>query len=389
MSAGSVGIANNTYGLFYGPMAELFKTGRGPVAFHLTVSALVFGFTGPLVAKLAKKVRLNWIILAGILIYFSASMTIANASSLTVINIAGFFRGLGLACISTLTFTLLLGNWFHQYRGTITGFTLAFSGLMGAIYSPILSRILASQGLKFSYILSFSLVCILAMPAMFASVKPEYVGLVPFGEGYKEEKKKQVQYDLPLKTFSLIFLLTALSGCFSTSLTTVVSYIPSLAQSVGYDALFGANMLSVSMIGNIAFKLIIGVLIDRLGIFKSFSIMMTIASAGAALSLLFNQSTVIFAVCIFLHAAAFAANTVGISMLARTVYGDENYGPAYSNVTVATNLVRSSALTLIGTMFDVTGSYLPPFSIAAIAGALSVLTVSTIGIMIKKETTNG
>ena len=388
MSAGSVGIANNTYGLFYEPIAQLFNTGRGPVAFHMTVSTMVFGFTGPAVAWLAKKIRLNWIIAAGIAIYFSAGMVIANAPSLTVMNIAGFFRGLGLACISTLTFTMLLGNWFHQYRGTITGFTLAFSGVMGAIYSPILSRLLISQGLKTSYIISFSLVCLLAMPAMFAASKPEYLGLKPLGEGYREEKKKTVQYDLPLKKVSLLFLLTALTGCLSTSMTTVVSYVPSLAQSFGHDSLFGANMLSTSMIGNIVFKLIIGVLIDRLNIFASFRIMMFIATIGVSGALLLHQHTLLFGLGIFLHAAAFSANTVGVSMLARTIYGDENYGQAYGSIIVATNLVRSAALTLIGTMFDITGSYVLPFSLAAVAGVLSNVTVLLILTIIRKEQKN-
>ena len=50
----------------------------------------------------------------------------------------------------------------------------------------------------------------------------------------------------------------------------------------------------------------------------------------------------------FLYGTCFSIGSLGISMMTRTLYGDAQYGSAYSIITLVTSIASAIGVTLIG-----------------------------------------
>jgi MFS-type transporter involved in bile tolerance (Atg22 family) len=59
----------------------------------------------------------------------------------------------------------------------------------------------------------------------------------------------------------------------------------------------------------------------------------------------------------FLYGTCYSIGSLGISMITRTIYGDRQYGQAYSIITLMTSIASAVGLTLIGFLYDLTGTY--------------------------------
>lgn len=89
----------------------------------------------------------------------------------------------------------------------------------------------------------------------------------------------------PFAFASIGFLSFFVFGMMASCITSVTQHFPGFAQSVGFDASLGALLLSAGMVGNIVFKIVIGVLSDRLGALKATLVTLVINMAGIFLLL--------------------------------------------------------------------------------------------------------
>ena len=112
--------------------------------------------------------------------------------------------------------------------------------------------------------------------------------------------------------------------------------------------------MSFTMIGNISTKLLIGFLSDLLSPIKA--VIMMILTNCISLVLLFLG--------VIHQGSIYSVGAVGISMLTRYFFGNENYARTYSVIGFLTNVGSASSLTLIGYLYDFTQSYQIVFIIA-------------------------
>ena len=163
--------------------------------------------------------------------------------------------------------------------------------------------------------------------------------------------------DLPYTSRSPLFAALVLLVLSIVLLTSLSPHLSALAQSYGYAASVGAALLSASMIGNVVSKFILGALSDRIGAFKGVMLMLVTSLAGLAVILVNPGGTLPLMAGGFLYGTCFSIGSLGISMITRTIYGDSQYGQAYSVITLVTSVASAIGLTLIGFLFDLTGSY--------------------------------
>ncbi|MBQ9425493.1 MAG: MFS transporter [Erysipelotrichaceae bacterium] len=385
LACATIGIPN-TYGLFYQPLADALNTGKGNATLHVSIAGLVTGFSSPLIVRTLKKVSYRTIMILGLSMFLLSGYFIASAKNLFIVDLMGIFRGLGLACTTNVIITMITGNWFESARGTISGLIMSFTGIMGALFSPVLSSILETRSFHDAYLICIFLMILLSVPALFIPFRPQDIGMEPYhSSSVKEKTKDSYEGFYPLSFRNPTFYLLVFTSFLVICVTTLTSYLPSYAESLGQSAKAAASLLSASMIGNVLFKFLIGICIDRYGVIFSFRLFMFVSMIGLACIILFAKSSYILFVAGIIYGACYAVNKVAVPLTVRIFYGDEKYGEAYSMLTMFENIARSSIITAIGFIYDFSGTYLYFFLFSLIAGICSALLISVHEKKIRQE----
>lgn len=360
MACGTMGLVN-AYGVFYKPMADALEVGQGAITLHMSISNLIIGLGTPFIARMiSHNVRIKNILLAGAALILVSGTVIALCHNVMIMNIAAVFRGMGFAGVSMMIITMIIGNWFVKFRGTLTGIALSFSGIGSAIASPIISSLIQNIGYEKTYLGYVILIVLFILPSIFfLPLKPQDIGMRPYGENEAEEKKtaKAADMNLPFTSRSMIFVTLIIMVLCVVLLTSLSPHLSSLAQTYGYGASVGAALLSFSMIGNVASKFVLGAMVDKIGAFKGVVCMLCTSLAGLVIILMNPGGTLPLLAGGFLYGTIFSVGSLGISMITRTLYGDAQYGKAYSVITLFTSVAAAVGLTLIGMLYDLTGSY--------------------------------
>ena len=247
-----------------------------------------------------------------------------------------------------------------------TSLALSFSGLSGAIFSPLLSSWITRYGWQMTY--RFMAICIfvLVLPALIVpwNIDPKEEHLLPYG--YQNRKETTKVQNNKIKLLTISFLCMCLFTLLHTSITGISQHLSGIAVSIHLSATIGATFMSFTMIGNITTKLLIGFLSDLLSPIKA--VIMMILTNCISLVLLFlgviHQETLLLYIGSLMFGSIYSVGAVGIPMLTRYFFGNENYARTYSVIGFLTNVGSASSLTLIGYLYDFTQSYQIVFIIA-------------------------
>lgn len=373
MAASSVGVYTNSAGVFYTKVSSELGVGRGAFALHATLCALTTGFLCPLAARIIRRYPFRILLAAGSLLSALSTAAMSLARSVWAFYLLGVLRGVGMTVFYLMPVTTLINNWFQKKHGLAVGIALSFSGLAGAVFSPLFSSMIESAGWRASFTAMAAIGFALTVPGIaFAALEPKEAGLPAYGAQDGAPAAKQAAAAPAAapskKAFGPAIALLALMTLLHTSVTGIAQHFPGIAEWMGAASSVGAAMISAGMIGNIVSKLAIGALSDRIGPFRS-SLVMIAANASAVAGLLLCGGRAVWALygLAFLYGTVYSVGAVGISLLTRTLFGAENYASAYSLITVFMSIGSASALTLIGLVYDLTGGYA-----AAFVGALAI-----------------
>ena len=368
MACGTMGLPN-AYGVFYTPMSDALGAGRGAVTMHMSISNLVIGLFTPIVARsLAHGHKMRNVLMVATALVLLSGVVIAFAPNTLIMDVAAVVRGIGFAAVAMFIITLYIGNWFKKGRGTITGIALSGSGIGSAIASPIVTACIQSFGYQVAYLGFVAFTVLTILPVMlFCPLMPEEVGLKPYGadeedEGESAETTEPASENLSLKLVLLspTFIVLVIFVVAIVLITTLSGHMASLAQDYGYSAQVGALLLSASMVGNVVSKFALGAIADRIGAFRACVISLVTTLVGLLL-ILFNLGgqTALLASG-FLYGTCFSIGSLGISLLTRYIFGDEQYADAYSTISLVTSVASALGVTAAGLAYDITGSYAAP-----------------------------
>ena len=366
MACGTMGLPN-AYGVFYKPMAEGLGAGLGAVTMHMSVSNLAIGLFTPIVARsLAHGHKMRNVLMVATALVIVSGVVIAFAPNTLVMDVAAVVRGVGFAAVAMFVITLYIGNWFQKGRGTITGIALSGSGIGSAIASPIVTAYIERFGYQAAYLGFVGFTVLTILPVMlFCPLTPEEVGLKPFGaeaadESSTDEKQASESLGLKLVLASPTFIVLVLLVLCIVLITTLSGHMASLAQDYGYSAQVGALLLSASMVGNVSSKFALGALADRIGAFRACVCSLVTTFVGLLLILLNVGGQTGLLISGFLYGTSFSIGSLGISLLTRYIFGDDQYSEAYSTISLVTSVASALGVTVAGLAYDVAGSYAAP-----------------------------
>lgn len=372
LAASAIGICNNSVGVFFTPVSKALGIGVGAFSLHATISNLVAGLLCPMGMMLSRKYNYRAIMSTGIVLASGATMFMSLGGDIWLYYVLGAIRGIGCSLFALPTITTIIGNWFEEKHGFAMGLTLSFSGLSGAIFSPMFSLIIIAAGWRIAYIIMGALIAILALPGTLfvLKFKPEEKNLLPYG-AVTSKADKVVAKDITKSKVRLIskpVIIMAVFAFLSSSICGIAQHFSGYTVSMGSTATLGATMVSAGMIGNIVFKLLLGVMSDKFGPIKSIAILG--ATNTLSLILLYfadpSQNYIAMLVIAFMYGAVYAVGTVGGPLLARFVFGTQKYTSIYSYIFMFFSIGSASSLTIIGLLYD----YFKTYQIGIINGII-------------------
>ena len=396
LAAASIGVTVNTAGVFYAPIAEDLGVGRGSVAMSVTILSITASIVAMTIPKLMKESNLKLLIITAVALLCGATLAHSVCNALWQIYALSIIRGIGDGMINFVLITTILNYWFYAKHGLITSIVMAFSGVPGVILSPIYSGTIASSGWRAGYVVVAISTLAFCLPAILfpISIRPEKAGLKPYG--YEEFEKMRAEG----KTFAIEsgspvfnwfnpkFMLAVVFTIMASTIAAVPQHFPGYATSIGYGAEVGALMLSVSMAFNIGAKLLFGVLSDKLGSYKAVMTMAIVNTLSILLLIFFVQQFALY-VGAGMYAFVFAIGAVGIAMITGYLFGMDHYGTVYPVLSFVGGVANAIGGTLVGSLYDMTGSYAVNFWFALACELILMITLTAACRIRRKERHTG
>lgn len=374
LSASSVGILINSVGVFYSPVSEELGILRGTFALHVTISTFVCALVSLLVPKILTGKNLKTVITFCVVLSSISTILMAGSTQMWQFIVLGILRGIGNAFFGMVAITMIVNNWFIKFHGFATSLALSFGGVSGAVCSPALTSVIENYGWNIGFIAMGILIIIFCLPFILLPVtlKPEDQELSPYGcmKENKEDFLAQNTNHVSLCSFPFIALFLF---CFLlTSITSITQHFPGFTQSIQVGVQTGSFMISACMFGNIISKLLIGILSDKIGPFKSVIVMMAI-NAAACILLISTTSVPLLLVGAFLFGFIYSVSAVGMVVLTRASFGDERYNKVYPIISFAGNVGSALSVSCVGYLYDFTNTYITAFLLALFFEALNLI----------------
>ncbi|MGL5978494.1 MAG: MFS transporter [Erysipelotrichaceae bacterium] len=354
---------NNTGGLFLKPVADSLGTGVGNLSIYFSISSIATLFFMPIAGKLVKTMSTKRLIQYAILIQAGSFIALGFMNHVVAWYLLAIPLGIGGAILVNLVGPILINRWFHKNAGLALGILMASVGLFGAVIQPALSASIANTGWRSSYIILGTVVLIIVLLVTYFGIKdqPSDIGLLPVGMDTEtmEASANTQQTGLTIQAarsskafyFLIVFMITITAfGAFNQHMATY-------GASLGYDANRVGSILSLSMIGSSIGAIGIGLINDKIGVYKTAMGLLALIVISIISLALGATNIMLFAIGSFLLGLGSMGIPVLGPLLAKTMFGEKDYEEIYANVMMGPPLATILLLPLYGFLYDLTGSY--------------------------------
>jgi len=389
MQAGSLGAILDACGVFFVPICNDLGFTRAELSMYLTFYFITTIIAMPVVGRMISKYNIN------ILLSVMFALTAAAVFAMGFYNqpwqwwISGVVFGFCGSFIFVIPTPILIGNWFHKRKGVALGIAMSFSGIGGAVFSPIFTMLIQTLGWRTAYMIAAVImaVCVLPFTMFVFKLHPSDKNMLPYGfdpekaeEAAKAdaEQKSGVPAKKAFKSFSfwMMFLFCGFAAYFA----GFNSHLPGFAISVGHSAMVGSTLLTAVMVGNCVEKLFIGILNDKLGVQFTVHIQLGMIVCGLLLLTFGGSNLVLLYLGAFLFGAQNSLYSVSNPLLIRQLFGDKEYPKIFTTARIGTGIIGCLGPVTIAGIFDVTGSFYPTFAVGigvAIACGIVVILAET------------
>ena len=343
LAASSIGISINSSGVFYTPVSEDLGIMRGTFSMHMTIFSIVTAMSALIVPKIMNKFSYKLILILSVLISVISTGMMAYSRNIYIFYLLGAIRGFSTGLFSIVPLTMIVNGWFEKNHGLATSIVFGFSGLAGAICSPILARCIEVLGWETAYIVKAGIILALCLPAVIYpfEVTAKDEGKLPFGYSTNEIINKNINKNQRFDFMTTIFISFCIFALINTTITGITQHLPGFAQSIGYSASVGASLLSAGS--------------DKIGPVKASITMIVINTLGVILLMSGLSSMIIVGA--FLFGSIYSVGAVGLPVLTKYFFGIDNYSKVFPIISFLSNLGAAFALTLVGYIYDFTNSY--------------------------------
>ncbi|MBE6883897.1 MAG: MFS transporter [Ruminococcaceae bacterium] len=359
-----LGFCSGTKSLFLAAITEALDIKRSLFSINdscrYITTAVVNLFFGTLITRFGAKKLIG----AGFLSLIISMLIYSFAGNVVVFCIGGCFLGMGLSWTTTAIVGYLVNRWFTENRGTIMGIILSANGLGGALASQVVTPFIYSDanlfGYRSAYLVITGILFITGIIVM-CTIKDAPADR---SEGLTKKKPKN-------KSWSGISFRTALHkpyfyiACICIFLTGMtlqgISGISSAhMKDVGLDASFIAIIVSAHSLALTGFKLLTGVLYDKLGLKRTLLICYSAAVISITLLALVTASAagnVMAIIYGILSSLAMPLETIMLPLIATDLFGETDYSKLLGIVLSINTSGYALGAPLLNLIYDISGTY--------------------------------
>lgn len=356
------GIGGNCKGIFYAPVAESLQTSLSALTFASTLSGIVSACCMVPCCTFFKKVSARVSLTVMGTCYGASQILMGCADSLVWYYICAILQGIFSGFLIYYPIQHIIGNWFPRKGGTSLGFVLMSSGVIGMIMNPLAAKWIGAYGWRATYQILGCLMLLMILPAT----------LILLQKGPKEALQKADQTQMRIRTPSvdivsgvsspelptLFILLLFLDLCIA-----LAQHLPSFATSTGRTAVFGASLVSASMIGNLIGKMALGTMNDHLGVAIT-TVIGTFTVALGCISISISNDMIVFFSAL-LVGVILSVVTLQVPLLFRKFCDPVMYEKIYPIVCSVNIVVGAASHTVLSLGYNILKSYRPVLLLAA------------------------
>lgn len=388
MCGGCCGIGN-AKGVFTSPLCDGLEISRGAFGLSSTISSAVSCFTNFMVPVMIAKLGCRKTMIIGLSLNIVSYTFLCTAKGIIGFYISSIIGGCA-GCMYGLTVLMMIINqWFTTNHGLASGMVSSFTGVSGAIFSPIFASCIARYGWQKAEAICCIISTVASIPLLLYRKN-----LIPVKqkEIQPDEKTETSVTDRPLdlgisKNKKLDIIIVCAGYCLCITAVSCVAYISGFAELHGFNAQIGATMISMIMIGNIISKLSYGILADRIGAIRTAVVMYSINAVAATLLLNAKTELVLLGASL-LYGSQYSISGLGGSLIAKQMFGTDGYGTYYPILSTSSTIASALASPIIGSVYDHTGSYDPSIKFVIIADIVSLCIMLLLSMKLQKKTSS-
>ncbi len=387
-------ISRFSFGIFQVPLIEEFKWSRGLLGGAFSLSLLVYAVTAPYVGSLLERKGPRAIMPWGCVVVGLSFMGGYFISSIWHIYLLiGLFGGIGLALNGFATNTSIMPRWFLRQRGRATGIVLSGIGFGMLALSPLIERIITAYGWRAAYFLFGLFVLIIIAPTSFLLLRdrPEDVGQGRDGQPYSPDEStagsaengsaengtdksvRSVFHTLKgdMRFWAMMFLYFTIGFNNNTILSQLPSYLIDIEFSTAAAAFIFGMVGFLRVVGSV----VGGRIGDAIGRGLATAVFAMVISVGLVLLLLLpllGGGLPLAYVFVLIYGTGLGGMSACGSAMNGDIFEGPTFGVIVGFVEICYGLGGVVGPPLAGIMFDLTGSYVIPFSIIIVVLVLSV-----------------
>ena len=361
--------------IFLLPITQDLGVSTTKLTLASTYSTIVSFFVTPLAGKLMNDKSLKKLLFIGVL---GVGATMAAQSFVTsvyayyaVILIRTVFNPFALM----LPFATLAARWFpKESRSFATSIIFVGISLGGVLLSNPLTAAIEAFGWRWTYRAYGLVAMILVSPLALILVKD-------YPEGYEEKLKAEEPAEnadkvdfLTLFKDTRFLLIVVGMGCIS-FIGCSLYHISSYVQSLGYDAQFGATVISLYNFVCIFSKMIMGKLFDRKGL-RGGIIFGAVGIIGSYLLMtisVFHSSLPLLLIIAFFYGIGNTCQSITAPSLVSGVFGIKNYSEVYAKLSTVTMAISAVSTPVISALYEKSGNYMAAWGLCLGLSVLSTV----------------
>ncbi len=331
-----------------------FGIARADASTPYSMLMIGFGVGGLLMGRLADRFGVMVPLLIGA-VGLGVGMTVAGrAHDIWTFNIA---HGLAIGLLgSSATFSPLLADtslWFVKRRGIAVAVCASGNYLGGAIWPPIVQRLVEAHGWRATY-LGLALFCAVGMALLALLMRPRPPVVAVATAGSASALVSALPFGLKPGVAQALLCVAGLACCVAMSMPQV--HIVAYCGDLGYGVARGAEMLSVMLAAGVVSRLVSGVICDRIGGLRTLLLGSVLQGVALLLFLPFDGLASLYFI-----SALFGLFQGGIvpsyAIIVREYFSPSEAGSRVGSVLMFTMFGMALGGWMSGKVFDLTGSY--------------------------------
>jgi MFS family permease len=351
----------NTGPVFFVPVLKTFGWSRTRLSFGYAVAAFSAGAAGPLIGWLVDRFDVRKVMVAGVAMVVCGYLALAHTHAYSQFVLINLGLGLGFVACTGIPASKVVANWFETRRGMAMGVMLSGASIGGAIFTPVMARVIAGYGWRGAYVVLAVLIGAITIPLLtvFLRSRPDAEAEPASAEGEAAPTAPLTLAGLEIKEalVSRSLWLIALAQFITFSLWSGLGqHFVAYLVSIGYTAQFSSQMLGLFYLITTGGTLLSGPISDRITARYAFALT-SILSAFSMLLMLGSRQIAALAAYVAVGGMMCGASGVLMPLLILEALGMKRYGALMGISGIFGTLGFAAGPVVTGRIFDLTGSY--------------------------------